>query len=94
LTAAKLAWLRHKQKRERQAEVLRRRLSVHRAAVVLTVAASMAFRWRHRVLQIPQDLKARMLRSVTCCSAVFNRVKTRNRQVLESVVAAGASRCT
>lgn len=64
LTATPLARLRHKDKWERQAEVLRQGLSVHQAADVLAVAPSTAFRWRHRFLQLPQDLKAQALQGV------------------------------
>jgi transposase-like protein len=64
LTATPLARLRHKDKWERQADVLRQGLSVHRAADVLAVAPSTAFRWRHRFLQLPQNLKAQALQGV------------------------------
>ena len=64
LTATPLARLRHKDKWEHQAEVLRQGLSVHRAADALSVAPSTAFRWRHRFLQLPQNLKAQALQGV------------------------------
>lgn len=64
LTATPLARLRHKDKWERQAEVLRQGLSVHKAADTLAVAPSTAFRWRHRFLQLPQDLRAERLQGV------------------------------
>lgn len=64
LTATPLARLRHKDRWERQADVLRQGLSVHQAAEVLAVAPSTAFRWRHRFLQLPQGLKAATLQGV------------------------------
>lgn len=64
LTATPLARLRHKERWERQADVLRQGLSVHQAAQVLAVAPSTAFRWRHRFLQLPQGLKAATLQGV------------------------------
>jgi len=64
LTATPLARLRHKDKWGRQAEVLRQGLSVHQAADTLVVAPSTAFRWRHRFLQLAQEVKARVLQGV------------------------------
>jgi len=64
LTTTPLARLRHKNKWGRQAEVLRQGLSVHEAAEALVVAPSTAFRWRHRFLQLAQDIKARVLQGV------------------------------
>jgi transposase-like protein len=64
LTDTPLARLRHKDKWERQAEVLRQGLSVHQAANTLAVAPSTAFRWRHRFLQLPQNLRAEKLQGV------------------------------
>ena len=61
LTGTPLARLRHKPKWSSQAQVLREGLSVHQAAERLDVAASTAFRWRHRFLQRPQHAKARAL---------------------------------
>lgn len=64
LTGTPLAHLRHKSKWEQQAQVLRDGLSVHQSAAMLTVAPSTAFRWRHRFLQLAQDVKARLLQGV------------------------------
>lgn len=64
LTATPLARLRHKDKWEHQAEVLRQGLSVHQAAEALVVAPSTAFRWRHRFLQLAQGVKARVLQGL------------------------------
>lgn len=64
LTATPLARLRHKGKWQAQADVLQQGLSVHRAAEQLQVAPSTAFRWRHRFLQLAQDIKARTLQGV------------------------------
>lgn len=64
LTGTPLARLRQKAKWLTQAQVLREGLSVHQAAQRLDVAASTAFRWRHRFLQLPQDVKAQALLGV------------------------------
>jgi transposase-like protein len=64
LTCTPLAGLRHKAKWLSQAEVLREGLSVHKAAERLQVAPSTAFRWRHRFLKLPQDIKAPALLGV------------------------------
>ncbi|MBV8124613.1 MAG: IS1595 family transposase [Paucibacter sp.] len=64
LTATPLARLRHKSKWQAQAEVLRQGMSVHQSADTLAMAPSTAFRWRHRFLQLPQNLKACMLQGV------------------------------
>jgi transposase-like protein len=64
LTATPLARLRLKSKWLQQAQVLHLGQSVHQAAETLEVAPSTAFRWRHRFLQLPQNLKARPLRGV------------------------------
>lgn len=64
LTATPLARLRHKDRWERQADVLRQGLSMHQAAEVLAVAPSTAFRWRHRFLQLPQSLEAATLQGL------------------------------
>lgn len=84
LTATPLARLRHKDKWERQAEVLRQGLSVHQAAEALVVAPSTAFRWRHRFLQLAQGAKARVLQGVVEADETFflrsnkgQRVRTR-----------------
>jgi transposase-like protein len=61
LTGTPLARLRHKAKWLTQEEVLRQGLSVHQAAGRLQVAPSTAFRWRHRFLRLPQDIKAQAL---------------------------------
>ena len=64
LTGTPLARLRHKAKWLSQAEVLREGLSVHKAAERLQVAPSTAFRWRHRFLRLPQDIKTQVLLGV------------------------------
>ena len=64
LTGTPLAQLRHKAKWLTQQEVLRQGLSVHEAAERLQVAPSTAFRWRHRFLRLPQDIKASALLGV------------------------------
>ena len=64
LTGTPLARLRQKAKWLTQAQVLREGLSVQQAAHRLDVAPSTAFRWRHRFLQLPQDVKAQALLGV------------------------------
>ena len=64
LTGTPLARLRHKAKWLVQEEVLRQGLSVQQAAQRLQVAPSTAFRWRHRFLHLPQDIKAQTLLGV------------------------------
>lgn len=64
LTATPLARLRHKDKWERQAQVLRQGLSVHQAAQTLVEVSSTAFRWRHRFLQLAQGVEAQVLQGV------------------------------
>ena len=64
LTATPLARLRHKDKWERQAAVLRQGLSVHQAVGALGVALSTAFRWRLRFLQRAQGVEAQTLQGV------------------------------
>jgi len=64
LTGTPLARLRQKAKWLTQAQVLREGLSVHQAAQRLDVAPSTAFRWRHRFLRLPQDVKAQALLGV------------------------------
>ena len=58
------ARLRHKAKWLEQAQALHEGLSVHQAAERLQVAPSTAFRWRHRFLTLPRDVKAASLHGV------------------------------
>lgn len=64
LSGTPLARLRWKSKWLDQADALCEGLTVHKAAKQLRVAPSTAFRWRHRFLKLPQDLKALMLHGV------------------------------
>ena len=64
LTGTPLAHLRKKALWEHQAQVLRDGLSVNKAAQRLGVAASTAFRWRHRFLKLPRAVMARKLQGV------------------------------
>ena len=57
LTGTPLARLRHKSKWLEQTRALADGLTVHRAAAFLRVAPSTAFRWRHRFLGVPRDVK-------------------------------------
>lgn len=64
LSGTPLARLRLKSKWLDQADVLCQGLTVHKAAERLRVAPSTAFRWRHRFLKLPQDVKAGTLQGV------------------------------
>lgn len=64
LTGTPLARLRHKGKWLEQARALADGLTVHRAAEYLGVAASTAFRWRHRFLAVPRGVKPAVLAGV------------------------------
>jgi len=64
LTGTPLARLRHKGKWLEQARAMADGLTVHRAAEHLGVAASTAFRWRHRFLALPREVKPAALAGV------------------------------
>lgn len=64
LSTTPLARLRLKQKWFAQQGVLQQGLSVNQAAATLQVAASTAFRWRHRFLRLAQSSKATELTGV------------------------------
>jgi transposase-like protein len=71
LTATPLARLRMKAKWLQQQDVLFKGLSVNQAAAALDVAATTAFRWRHRFLQLAQAVKARDLSGVVEADETF-----------------------
>ncbi len=58
LTGTPLARLRHREKWLQQARVLDEGVSVRKAAARLGVHHTTAFRWRHRFLAVPRELKA------------------------------------
>ena len=64
LTGTPLARLRHKGKWLQQTQALADGLTVYRAAEFLEVAPSTAFRWRHRFLGVPKDVKPGSLAGV------------------------------
>ena len=64
LTGTPLARLRHKGKWLEQTRAMADGLTVHRAAEALAVAPSTAFRWRHRFLGVPRDVKPAKLTGV------------------------------
>lgn len=64
LSGTPLARLRHKSKWLQQAQALCEGLVVREAAEQLQVAASTAFRWRHRFLKLAQQVKAGSLGGV------------------------------
>ena len=71
LSTTPLARLRMKAKWLQQQEVLLQGLSVSKAAVALEVAATTAFRWRHRFLQLTQAVKALELTGVVEADETF-----------------------
>jgi transposase-like protein len=64
LTGSPLAGLRHRDKWLLQAEALDEGLSVRKAAARLDVHRTTAFRWRHRFLALPREIKAQQLAGV------------------------------
>jgi transposase-like protein len=71
LSTTPLARLRMKGKWLQQQEVMLQGLSVNRAAAELEVAATTAFRWRHRFLQLAQAVKAPELTGVVEADETF-----------------------
>jgi transposase-like protein len=71
LSCTPLARLRMKAKWLRQQEVLVQGLSVNKAAAALDVAATTAFRWRHRFLRLAQAVKASALTGVVEADETF-----------------------
>ena len=71
LTTTPLARLRLKRKWLQQQDVLVQGLSVNKAAAALDVAATTAFRWRHRFLQLAQAVKATALSGVVEADETF-----------------------
>ena len=64
LTGTPLAGLRHREMWLEQAKALDEGLSVRKAAAAMGVHRTTAFRWRHRFLQLPCDVKAAKLSGV------------------------------
>lgn len=64
LTGTPLARLRHRAKWPLQAEAMGEGLSVRKAAAHLGVHRTTAFRWRHRFLAVPREVKAGYLSGV------------------------------
>lgn len=71
LTCTPLARLRQKGKWLTQAEALRDGLTIHQAAERLHVAASTAFRWRHRFLTLPQGVQVHELVGIAEADETF-----------------------
>lgn len=89
LTGTPLARLRYRDQWLVQTQALSDGLSITKAAELLGVARSTAFRWRHRFLQLPQAIKARSLQGIaeadeTCilksCKGQRARLADRGRQ--------------
>ena len=64
LTCTPLARLRHRDKWLGQAQALHEGLSVRKTAARVRVHRTTAFRWRHRFLVLPRDVKANKLTGV------------------------------
>jgi transposase-like protein len=64
LTGTPLARLRHRDKWLEQVQAMDEGLSVRKAAACMAVHRTTAFRWRHRFLTLPRDVKARHLAGV------------------------------
>ena len=64
LSGTPLARLRHRNKWVEQAQAMNDGLSVRKAAAVMGVHRTTAFRWRHRFLALPRDVKADKLAGV------------------------------
>ncbi len=71
LSTTPLARLRMKGKWLQQQDVMLQGLSVNQAAAALEVAATTAFRWRHRFLQLAQAVKAPELTGVVEADETF-----------------------
>jgi transposase-like protein len=71
LSTKPLARLRMKAKWLQHQDVLLQGLSVNKAAIALDVAATTAFRWRHRFLQLAQAVKATALTGVVEADETF-----------------------
>ena len=71
LSTTLLARLRMKAKWLQQQDVLLQGLSVNKATAALNVAATTAFRWRHRFLQLTQAVKATELTGVVEADETF-----------------------
>jgi transposase-like protein len=64
LTGTPLARLRYRDKWVEQAQAMNDGLSVRKAAAAMDVHRTTAFRWRHRFLALPRDVKADKLAGV------------------------------
>lgn len=64
LTGTSLARLRHRDKWLGQAEAMADGLSVRKTAARLGVNRTTAFRWRHRWLEVPREVKAREMTGI------------------------------
>lgn len=84
LTGTPLARLRHRDKWLLQAHALDEGLSVRKAAARMGVDRSTAFRWRHRFLTLPREVKAQHLEGVAEADEtyVLRSYKGQHRQLL------------
>jgi len=84
LTGTPLARLRHRDKWLLQAQALDEGLSVRKAAARMGVHRTTAFRWRHRFLTLPREVKAQHLDGVAEADEtyVLRSYKGQRRQLL------------
>jgi len=64
LSKTPLARLRHKERWSDYAKSLLESYSIEKSAEHCTVAISTSFRWRHRMLKISQEIKAKKLHGI------------------------------
>lgn len=81
LTGTPLARLRHKAKWLEQADALLLGVTIHQAAQRLQVAPSTAFRWRHRFLALPQNLKPSAMSGVVEVDETYLRRSCKGQRV-------------
>jgi transposase-like protein len=85
LTGTPLARLRHKGKWLEHTRALADGLTVHRAAELLGVAPSTAFRWRHRFLTVPRGVKPACLAGVAEMDETYFLESYKGRKVVGRV---------
>jgi transposase-like protein len=85
LTGTPLARLRHKAKWLQQSDALLLGLTIRQASERLQVAPSTAFRWRHRFLALPQNLKPGAMSGVVEVDETYVRRSCKGQRVLGRV---------
>lgn len=92
LTGTALTRLRHRDKWLGQAEVLHEGLSVRKAAARLGVHPSTAFRWRHRWLRVPCEVKASRMAGVVEADETYQLRSYKGQKAMLRAEAARAPR--